>query len=353
MKSKLGVAILGWGGYVPIYRIKVEDISRQWREDPSKWERALFLREKSVPGLDEDSTTLAVEAARFAINRAKIDPKSISALYVGTESKAYAVKPTSTIVAAAVGAPREIVSADLEFACKAGTEALNVCLNHVLVRRGVAVAIGTDTAQGSPRDPLEYSAGAGAAALVLGKASSPRETAAIIEHHFSYVSDTPDFWRCNGEKYPKHGERFTGMPAYFKHSISAAKGLMGAIGTVPQDYSHVIFHQPNGKFPLQLAKMLGFEKSQLKHGFLVDKIGNTYAANTLLGLAAVLDKANPGEKVLLVSYGSGAGSDAYHIEVKDGVLDKRFLAPLLSEMLDHKVYLSYGEYAWHREMIVT
>ncbi len=351
MKNKIDVDILGWGGYVPIYRISVDEISKEWGENPLKWRKMLGLCEKSVPSLDEDSTTLAVEACKICLKRAQVDPSEITAIYVGTESKAYAVKPTSTIIAQALGLSPSISSADMEFACKAGTEALTVCMSQVISRGGVGLAIGTDTAQGRPKDPLEYSAGAGAAAFILGSKHSKRESAAKILFHYSYVTDTPDFWRKNGDKYPCHAERFTGSPAYFKHTVNAARTLMKTVGTNPSDYQHVIFHQPNGKFPLKAAKLLGFVKKQLKYGLLVDKIGNTYSANSLLGLVSVLDNAAPGDKILLVSFGSGAGSDAFHLEVQEGISEKKRLALPLEKFINRKINVSYGSYVRKRAML--
>ncbi len=353
MTKKLEVNILGWGAYIPIYRIKIDEICLEWGEDPSRWRKSLGLNEISVPALDEDSTTFAVEAARSAVKRAQISPNLITAIYVGTESKPYAVKPTATIVAAAINASARLSSADLEFACKAGTEAMRICIDHSLVNKTVSLAIGADSAQGKPRDALEYSAGAGAVAFIFSKGVPKHaESAAMVLHHFSYVTDTPDFWRCNGRKYPSHAERFTGAPAYFKHTINAAKGLMEEVGTRPSDYDHVVFHQPNGKFPLKAAKILGFDVKQLKHGFLADKIGNTYAANAMIGLASILDNANPDEKILMVSYGSGAGSDAFDMVIREGVQVKRELAPKVLDLISKKKYLTYGLYAKHKGKLI-
>ncbi|MCD6421053.1 MAG: hydroxymethylglutaryl-CoA synthase, partial [Thaumarchaeota archaeon] len=116
------VAIHGYGGYVPRYRIKAEEIGRVWGAEAAE----LPIREKSVAGLDEDVATMAVEAARIALRRAGIDPGKIEAIHVGSESKPYAVKPTGTIVAEAIGANPSKLAADFEFACKAGTEALSL-----------------------------------------------------------------------------------------------------------------------------------------------------------------------------------------------------------------------------------
>ncbi|MGB9936807.1 MAG: hydroxymethylglutaryl-CoA synthase [Methanobacterium sp.] len=334
--------IAGYGVYIPSYRIKVEEIAKVWGDDPNAISRGLVVQEKSVPAPDEDTATISVEAARYAITRAMIDPKKIGAVYVGSESHPYAVKPTSTIVAEAVGASPELTSADLEFACKAGTAGIQICMGLVdsgAVQYGLAV--GADTAQGAPGDALEYTASAGGAAYVVGK----ENTIADFEGTYSFTTDTPDFYRREGKPYPKHGGRFTGEPAYFKHVLSAAKGLFEKMGTEASDYDHAVFHQPNGKFYLKAAKKLGFNNEQAKTGLLTPVIGNTYSGATPLGLAAILDIAQPGDRILAVSYGSGAGSDAFSITVNDNIEERREYAPKVAEMVERKRYVDYAMYA--------
>ena len=129
-----------------------------------------------------------------------------------------------------------------------------------------ALAIGMDTAQGRPGDALEYTTGAGGAAYILGPAE---DSLAAIEASFSYVTDTPDFFRRPYEHYPQHGSRFTGDPAYFKHVLAAAEQLMESLGTTAKDYAAAVFHQPNPKFPERAAKMLGFKPAQTRAGHAV------------------------------------------------------------------------------------
>ena len=120
----MSVGIVSYGAYIPRYRIRVEEIAKVWGANPNSIIDGLMVYEKSVPDLDEDTITIAVEAARHAINRAGIDPQEIGALYTGSESHPYAVKPSSTVVAEAIGATPNLTVADFEFACKAGTLSL-------------------------------------------------------------------------------------------------------------------------------------------------------------------------------------------------------------------------------------
>ena len=344
------VGIVGYGTQIPRYRITVEEIAKVWGADAPSYKKGLNLNEKSVPAPDEDSATLAVNAARNALIRAKINPKQLGAIYVGSESHPYAVKPTGTIVSEALGCSPHVHTADLEFACKAGTEGMFIALQ--LVKAGAmeyALGIGADTSQGAPGDALEYSAAAGAAAYVMG---SKDLVAELVDTH-CYMTDTPDFWRREHAHYPEHGGRFTGEPAYMKHVSGAVKAMLEKSNMKPEDFDYMVFHQPNGKFPVQMALKLGFKEPQFKHGLLTPVLGNTYSGSSPLGLAATLDKANPNQTILVVSYGSGAGSDAFIFRTTDRLLEVRDMAPLLRKQLDEqKIYIEYGVYSKFRRKIL-
>ena len=346
MKPNRDVGIVGYGAYVPRYRVAGAEIGRMWDAQQALSPPA---REKAVPGLDEDVATMSLEAARNALARAETDPSLIRAVWVGSESHPYAVKPTSTIVAEAIGAVPHTLAADWQFACKAGTEAMQAALGFVGAGMAdYALALGMDTAQGRPRDALEYTAGAGGAAFLIGPAA---QSLAVLEGSTSYVTDTPDFWRRQHEHYPAHAGRFTGEPGYFKHVHAAASEIMAALGRKPTDYRHVVFHQPNAKFPLKVGRELGFRKEQLEAGLLVNDIGNTYAGAAMIGLTSILDVARPGDRVLMVSFGSGAGSDAFDLRVTDAITARQPKALSTRDYVARRYPLDYAVYARHRDKL--
>jgi hydroxymethylglutaryl-CoA synthase len=340
--------IVSYGAYIPRYRIKIEEIAKVWGDNPNSIIDGLMVFEKSVPDMDEDTVTIAVEAARNAVNRTDVNPEKIGAVFTGSESHPYAVKPTSTIVAEAIGATPNLTAADFEFACKAGTAAIQACLGMTesdMIDLGLA--IGADVSQGAPGDALEYTAAAGGVAYIIGK----ENIVAKIESTFSFTTDTPDFWRREGKPYPEHGGRFTGEPGYFKHVTSAASGLMERLGTKPSDYDYAVFHQPNGKFPTRVAKMLGFSGEQIKPGLVVSRLGNTYSGSCMMGLAAILDIAKPGDRIFMTAFGSGAGSDAFSFRVTDRIDEIRNGAPSVEELLANPIYINYATYAKHKGKI--
>jgi hydroxymethylglutaryl-CoA synthase len=343
MAQRPNAAIIGFGRYLPRLRIKAADIATHWGQDPEGI-RALGLREKTVPEQGEDTLTMAFEASKQALEEANIRASEVSAVFVGSESHPYAVKPTSSMLASALGVDPFCFAADLEFACKAGTAGMQIVGSFVSsgqIRYGLA--IGSDTAQARPGDALEYTAAAGAAAFVIGKEDS-KNALCRIDHTLSFTTDTPDFWRPNGEAFPHHAGRFTGEPGYFHHVRETIKGILEVTKAKPADFSHVVLHMPNAKFPQTIAKEFGFTKEQLELGFIVPELGNTYSACSPLGLTYVLESAKKGEKILLVSYGSGSGCDAFACTMlKNG--------SALPADTREVSYVNYSEYLEHRNLI--
>ncbi|UJG44727.1 MAG: hydroxymethylglutaryl-CoA synthase [Candidatus Heimdallarchaeum endolithica] len=346
MSEKIG--IVAYGVYIPRNRITVDEIASVWGEDANEIKMQLQVFEKSVPFPDEDVATMAVEAARNAIKQWRGESEKIGAIYVGSESHPYAVKPTATIVAAAIGAEGQTTAADLEFACKAGTAGMQMCFGLMQSNMiKVGLAIGSDSSQAKPKDPLEYTAGAGSAAFLIGK----QNVIAELEGMYSYTSDTPDFWRREGATFPSHGQRFTGMPAYFDHIIKATKGLLEKINRKPEDYDYVTFHQPNTKFPLRVAKMLGFSKEQVEKSLACKYIGNTYSASSMIGFAKILDDAQPGDRVLVTSYGSGAGSDSFSFRITENIEKIRDRSKTVQYYIENKRNISYGLYSRYKGIL--
>lgn len=337
------VGIVGFGSYIPSNRLPVKEVAEFWGKESEDVERSLGVTEKAIPDGDEDAVTMGVEAGLSALKMAKVSPEKIGAIYVGSESHPYAVNPSATIIGEALGFGRDYLAADLEFACKAGTagmENLAGLLEAGLINYGMV--IGSDASQAKPHDALEYTAGAGAAAFILGK---EKEKFLIEVLDFvSYSSDTPDFWRRDGIPYPSHQGRFSGKPAYFTHVFGAAKRLLEKNKMKPADFSLAVFHMPNGKFPVEAALSLGFEKKQLEPGLIVSKVGNPYSASSLLGLCAVLEVAKPKDLIFLTSYGSGAGADSFIFRTAKLLPSARKKVSGIKKYLNNKRNISYDQY---------
>ncbi len=335
--------IVGYGVYTSRFRIKEGAV------------------ERSVPFIDEDSITAAVEAGKMATIHSGIDPLMVAKVYVGSESNPYAVKPIASKVAQVLKLGEEdkergvqtVDAVDTEFACKAATcmfKDASALAYYPSSRGHYTMVIGTDNSQAAPRDEpggeLDFFVGYGASAFIFGM----HDVIAEMEDWCSCTSDTPDFWRRDQESYPRHGGRFTGEPAYFKHVTKAAEKLMDKIRLQPKDITYFVSHQPNLAFPIKVATQLGFKEEQFMPSIQVANFGNTYSGSSPIGLAAVLDIAKPHDRIVMVSYGSGAGSDAYSLLVTDQILDKRNRQKFTIRYQAQNKNLEYVDYETYRRL---
>ncbi|HSW88458.1 MAG TPA: hydroxymethylglutaryl-CoA synthase [Candidatus Saccharimonadales bacterium] len=342
--------IIGYGTYIPKYRIKLSDIAEMWQKDATEIIGGLKVAEKAVPALDEDAITIGIEAGKRALHMAGIMPTDIGSVYVGSESHPYVVNPSSSIIAEYLSIGNDYFAADLEFACKAATAGMQVTIGMLNSNQtDYGLVIGSDAAQGKPHDALEYTAASAGCAYILS--NKKNESIADVLEMSSYTSDTPDFWRRDGEKFPSHFGRFSGEPGYFTHVMSEAEKLLKTSGLQPKDFDYCVFHMPNGKFPRVVAKKLGFTTKQLEPSLTVDKIGNPYSAAALLGLAAVLDIAKPNQKIFFVSYGSGAGSDGFIFQTTKALAHAQKKTIPVVKHIANKTYLSYAQYLKHMQII--
>ncbi len=333
--------IVGYGFYTSRFRIRDGGI------------------ERAIPFTDEDSVSAAVEAGKMALIHSGIDSAHVGKVYAGSESNPYAVKPIAAKVAQVLKLGEEdgdlqgVDAVDTEFACKAASSMFKDASALVSYPgSGIrnAMVIGADNSQAAPRGcpggELDHFVGYGGAAFIFGK----HDVIAEVEGWYSVTSDTPDFWRRDGEPYPMHGGRFTGDPAYFKHVRKSVTKLMEKMNLKPSDVQYFVPHQPNPAFPSKVAKDLGFKDEQYKCALQVNKIGNTYSGASLAGLAAVLDQAMPEDRILMASYGSGAGSDAYLFRVTSQILDKRKRQKATVKQFTENPFAQFVDYTTYRRL---
>lgn len=369
--------ILGYGAYIPRKRINCESVVRRRegkRDDIAEFVKkirdGLMLRYKSLPSYYEDTITIATEAAENAITMAQISPSEIEAVTVGSESKPYAVGTTARHVASFVGIGNNCYIADLEGACNSGMQGLEFIDSQIKsgkIKAGLAV--GSDVAQAPMADPLEYAAGAGAGAFVLGKAEE-NELVATVEDTAAYSTLTMDFWRRDLEKVPKHFGKTT-VVAYINHEIGAIESFLIKHPELSlKDFDYFTCHQPSGYLPRKLWKVLAgkddefkldkivehkeviqrmkldeeFYEAKIKPWLRVIDTGNTYAASTPIAVCDILDHAKPGEDILAVSYGSGAYTIATWLNVKNGIENRKGKVPTVADYANRKVEVNFEDY---------
>ncbi len=292
--EKPGISSIGI--CLPRYRTTAEEMARQFHIDPNYIKKGLGVEEVSVPSWDQDTGTFAADAALDALSRLpKEIIQTIGMIVVGSESKPYSVKPTATTVQSFVGAKKDIICYDAEFACiAAGMQIKNVI---ALINSGeieTALIIGADVSQGSPGDPLDLDTGAGGVCLVISKYNVILEYVGMNFH----VGDHPDFARRKHQIYPFHGYALTGNPSYFAHQEEAIRKTLKNLNISLNDIKAATFHQPNYNFMNKEIKRLGLDdKTRIKNGLKpcifgkpVINIGNTYSAATMFGLASIVNE---------------------------------------------------------------
>lgn len=332
------VGIVSYGFYIPKYRIKTDDIANTWGKNPDDVKKSLRIYEKAVAGVDEDSLTMAFESASMALSDVSIKNGDLKTIFFGSETPPYVVNPASTILGEFLGIDHNYLAYDTQFACKATTGAMISALSLVESNfTKYALVVASDKANAKPHDVLEYTASSGSVSLLLGKDDVILE---VIDQT-SYSSDTPDFWRREGIRYPSHGGRFTGKPSYFHHIRQASNILLHKTKIKPADFSYAIFHMPNGRFPMEVGLSLSFSKHQIEPSLIVRDLGNSYTASALMGLATILGVTKPGEMIFLASYGSGAGSDAFVFRVTKNIEKRR---KTFKQQLKDKKYIDYPTY---------
>ncbi|MFQ5830688.1 MAG: OB-fold domain-containing protein [Candidatus Methylomirabilia bacterium] len=288
------LGIVSVGTYIPRYRLTRQTVGQVWGGGGGG--------ERAVANYDEDSLTMAVEAALGAL--AGEDLSAVGACLFASTTPPYAEKSNATLLATVADLGAEIVTADLGGSLRCSTTALRMALD--LVKAGTtrqALVAGADMRLAAPGTDLETLLGDGAAAVLVGEG----EVIATFEGAYTVSREFTDVWRNQGDRYLQMGDA-TFIRAYGldKHLPEAVDGLLGKLGLKRQDMAKVAYYAPDFRVHAALARQLKFPESSLLREPLIGKAGNTGSASPLLGLASALEEAKPGDRILIVSYGNGA-----------------------------------------------
>ncbi len=332
--TRLAIGISGYGVAVPRLRIKKDEYAKAWGSF-----QASGVTEKAVMGFDEDILTLASKASTRALASVPLKPESVTRFALASTSAPYVEKLLSGTVVTGVGIPNGAFVSDHTTSTRAGTEALMVGMEHILANpSGCALVAAADAPRASMWSPLEHGLGAGAAGFAL----SQDDLVAEFEGHATYACEH------FGERFrPRDNELIhdLNVKKYAQSSligatVKAASSLMKNIGTKPEDYAHVVIQQPDARSPLAIARKLGFTDTHLASSSIAGELGDLGAASAPVGLAAALDAGKQGDRILVISYGSGAASDAMSFRM----VGDRKAVPGFRFELDKKQYIDYVQY---------
>jgi len=325
--------IIGYGVYIPKFRLKQEDAAKAW----GGWSAG----EKAVCGADEDIVTMAAEASQKAIANSGVNPSEIGAIYLGTCSSPYIEQYVTPILAETLELAPEATVVDYCGSLNAGAMALQACLDAIAAKRiKYGIVIASENRATTSGSPGEVSFGCGAAAFVIGT----NNAIADIEGMYNYTTLFIDRWRAVTDNFVSDyfDIQFDRQYGYEKHIAEATKGLLKKLGKKPEDFTQVVFQQPDARLPGLAAKAIGVKPDKMALGTTVTALGDLGSASTFVGLAGVLDKAKAGDKILLVSYGSGSSS-AVSMIVGAGI-EKCKRVATLEKYLKRKQYIDYVAY---------
>lgn len=301
---------------------------------------AAGVEEKSVLGYDEDMLTLAAKAARRALETAGLAADRITRFAFASTTPPYGEKLLSSTLVANLGLPAGAFVSDHTTSTRAGTEALLTAAEHLAANpSGRALVAAADAPVASLWDSLDHGFGAGAVAFVL----TAKPGIAELEGHASRVAEHfgERFRGREDDRLRDLGVRKFSEGSFLSETTGAGSALLKVLARPLAEFTHVVIQQPDARLPGAVAAKLGFAEGALSAGLVSRYLGDLGAASSLVGLAAALDVAARDDRILVVSYGSGAGSDALAFRV---VGDRRSAVGVRSES-DRKEYVDYVQYA--------
>jgi len=272
--SSIGIDSMGF--YAPRYYIKLKDLAIERKVDPNKYKKGLMALEMRVPEVNEDIISLGVKAGYQALLKGNIDPKSIDALFVGTETITYAVKSVSNIFAELLGISPNSFCQDVYNACAGGTLAL---LNAIaLVEKDIikkALVISADISSYHLGSPSEATQGSGAVALVISK--NPR--IAVFSEKFGKVSgNVDDFFRPAHAKNAQVFGQYS-VKTYLDFQLKAYDDLINNIGEFHADF--YTFHAPFSKLPIKIMQQI-IQKRWINHINNLPRVNRNQIASSIL-----------------------------------------------------------------------
>ena len=255
--TNIGIDSVGF--HAPRHFVKLEELALQRKVDPEKYRKGLLSKEMRVVEVDEDIISLGLKAGYNALQRGNISPKSIDALFVGTETEVYSAKSISNIFAEMLNISPNSLTQDIYNACAGGTLAI---LNAIaLIEKEIitkALIISADISRyhiGSPGEPTQ---GSGAIGLVISK--NPR--VAKFSTRFGKISgNVNDFFRPVGDKNARAFGRYS-QDTYIDFQLKAYDDLISIIGDFHANF--YTFHAPYSKLPLKIMQQI-ILKRWIKH----------------------------------------------------------------------------------------
>ena len=303
--------ICSYGGYVPRYRL-----NRGLVYKAMGWMNAGNIAhakgEKAVANFDEDSITMAVAAGIDSLKG--IERSKVGGVYFASTTMPYKERLNAGIITTALGLNAHIRAADFSGGIKAGTTALLSALEGVESGGADNILVcSSDCRMGKPASPQELIFGDAAAAFLVGD----EDVIAQYRGSYSVTYDFVDHYRGEFAKYDRQWEdRWIRDLGFDQLVPEAINGLLDRYGLKISDFSKVVYPCHYGAARKKLNKTLNIS-SEADQDNLQAEIGESGTPHSLVMLVRALEEAKPGDKILVISFGSGC--DALYFEVTEDI----------------------------------
>ncbi len=321
--------IVGWGAHVPYRRLDRTAIAGVAGAGGGKGTRA-------VASYDEDSTTMAVEAARAALRAGAPGP---AAVWFATTTPAYADKTNAAAIHAALRLDRSAPAFDAVGSVRSTSAALTAALDA----SGPVLVTAADLRTGRPGSPDETAGGDAAAAVVIGDGDDGAPVLAEVLARASLTEEFLDRWRVPGDPASRTWEERFGETKYVPLATEALKSALGEAGLGVDEVELLAVAGLHERACATVTKKAGIAPERVVDR-LSATVGNPGAAQPLLLLAAALEQARPGQVVVLLTLADGA--DALVLRTTEATAG-RAPATGVQALAAAGAPLTYGRYlAW-------
>ena len=336
------VGVISYGAYVPLHRLNRAEIGRAWDMPAPPGERA-------VANYDEDSLTMAVEAARDCVRGIGIE--TMDGLFFASTTSPYKDKQTAATIAMVLGMNRESVTMDFGGSLRCGTNALRAAVDAI--RSGSAnsiLVIASEMRLGYPAGANEISFGDGAAAVVIGSKAAIAE----IEGSHSIYEELQDFWRSDRDLFVRSAEdRFIVDVGYNKVVPAAVTGALKKFNLTSKDFSPCVLYVPSQRQVGALVKKLGFDPKTQSKDTLFSNVGDAGSAMPMMSLVQALEESVAGNRIMLVAYGNGC--DVVSLKTTDDIKQAKVKGRkgIAGFMASKKMLSNYNRYLRWRELVAV
>ncbi|MGH8990089.1 MAG: OB-fold domain-containing protein [Acidimicrobiia bacterium] len=329
--------LVGYGAYIPYFRLKRSEIAAVLGEGGGKGTRA-------VASYDEDTTSMGVEAARNALRNAP-DAARPQRVFFATASPPYLDKANATVIHAALDLPASALAVDMVGSVRSGVGAVLAASDSPVP----AVAVLSDIRTGLAGGADERDGGDGAVALLFGGASPEVPVLAEVVAVAAATDEFLDRWRLPGAESSKVWEERFGEHVYGPLADAAFADALKQAGITPGDVDHLVVSGLAGRAVRRFATTSGVRPEAMAND-LSGLIGNAGTAQAGIVLAEVLDRAGPGQTIVVVVLSDGAS--ALVLRTTDAIAAHTPAKPVATQIAGGRDDLRYAQFLSWRGMLV-